>query len=242
MEIDRRIRRERKPLRNRAKVSRAIDRSLSRKRRRRIIIRCSRKGVELLYHRSNQKSVRNILDKSLKFYTMDCRERIADNKKNKHPNTRQLCSTETRGREKRAALVSLRIFEKKERKVGRHGGSRGNRYKYTRVIFEGRDAYLWGGAGRSGGQESEKTNGTDWFPAAAAAAGFRGRARVCHRRQETLAPVNNPIKMDRKPWQPRGPRPPDATTALLLSSLLMPLQVLLQGGGRGDPRCLWNSY
>lgn len=90
-----------------------------------------------------------------------------------------------------------------------------------------------------GGQESEKTNGTDWFPAAAAA-GFRGR--VCHRRQETLAPVNNPIKMDRKPWQPRGPRPPDATTALLLSSLLMPLQVLLQGEGRGDPRCLWNSY
>lgn len=86
---------------------------------------------------------------------MDCRKRIRreriavvnNKKKNKHPNTRQLCST--RGREKKAALVSLRIFEKKERKVGRHGGSRDNRYKYTRVIFEGRDAYLCGGAGRA---------------------------------------------------------------------------------------------
>ena len=88
--------------------------------------------------------------------------------------------------------------------------------------------------------ERGKTNGTDWFPARCGAARRRGscevgrfhRHRVCHRRQETLAPVNNPIKMDRKlgwPWiwtMPPGAAALGTSTALLLSSLLLPLQVL----------------
>lgn len=71
------------------------------------------------------------------------------------------------------------------------------------VIFKWHDAYLCRD-GRDEVARNERQTEQIGFRQrgrqAAAARSAVPRPRVCHRRQETLAPVNNPIKMDRKPW------------------------------------------
>lgn len=86
--------------------------------------------------------------------------------------------------------------------------------------FKWRDAYL------CARREERKTNGTDWFPAAARATWtrwqLRKRAPGLKEAGNTRTPVNNPIKMDRK----RTPGTLSAATAAVVVIIALPLPPL----------------
>lgn len=138
-------------------------------------------------------------------------------------------------------------------------GSLRNRYQiyvyiYIRVIFEGRDEYLCGGAGRDGRwrarERKDKRNRLVSGGGVAAAAGFRGGPGFVTGGRKRSRPLITQLKWTGNHGSPvdvgldaMATRRVDSVTIIVV--LLMPLQVLLfsGGGGRGDPpRCPWNSY
>ena len=125
--------------------------------------------------------------------------------------------TQSRRKKKRGHWFHRGEFMEKERKVGSSRldlSETDIKYMYIYIypcnIWGARWIFMRRGGPRrkvAGKRAKRQTEQIGFRRRRGGSCRFSRRARVCHRRQETLAPVNNPIKMDRKPWQPRGRRP-----------------------------------
>lgn len=121
-------------------------------------------------------------------------------------------------------------------------------YIYIRVIFEGRDEYLCGGAGRDrrwrARERKDKRNRLVSGGGVAAAAGFRGGPGFVTGGRKRSRPLITQLKWTGNHGSPvdvgldaMATRRVDSVTIIVV--LLMPLQVLLfSGGGEGDGEIL----
>lgn len=122
-------------------------------------------------------------------------------------------------------------------------------YIYIRVIFEGRDEYLCGGAGRDGRwrarERKDKRNRLVSGGGVAAAAGFRGGPGFVTGGRKRSRPLITQLKWTGNHGSPVDVGLDDGHQTRRQRYYYRPTINATTGvtviGGRGDPRCPWNS-